>query len=248
MDLWGDYCSEFVLASCRGQSNIPNIFSKNASPQKQLQQQQGHQQKQLFCTYVNNHGNAASQAGGGVSGPANTVTGIGFSNANFKMRTDLSNSSLSSDIIYASYADLPDHLGHEDHFKCMISGQIACYGGNECIGEETWCNGSVDCSDGSDEAACTCRQRMSQDRICDGYPDCPMGEDERGCFGCDEFMYSCYETPHEYEKNNRSVISMCYSLLEKCDGFRNCLNGRDELECSIIVNDVTHHMVSWNRF
>ncbi|XP_073841369.1 serine protease nudel [Musca autumnalis] len=222
--------------------NIPNIFSKNASPQKQ--QQQNHQQKQLFCTYVNNHGNAGTQGGigGGVSGPANTVSGMGFSNANFKMRSDPANTSLSSDIIYASYADLPDHLGHEDHFKCLISGEIACYGGNECIMESEWCNGMVQCSDGSDEAACTCRQRLSDDRICDGYPDCPMGEDERGCFGCDEFMYSCYDNPHEFEMNNRSMVSMCYSLLEKCDGFRNCLNGRDEMDCSIIVNDVTHHM------
>ncbi|XP_059216727.1 serine protease nudel [Stomoxys calcitrans] len=221
------------------QSNIPNIFSKNASPQKQQQQQlqQQHQQKQLFCTYVNNHGNTGNQGG---SGPANTVSAMGFSNANFKMRTD--HKSLQSDIIYASYADLPNHLGHEDHFKCTNRGDVACYGGNECISEEAWCNGSVDCSDGSDEGACTCRQRLPEDRICDGYPDCPIGEDERGCFGCDEFMYSCYETPEEYEMNNRSKVSMCYSLLEKCDGFQNCLNGRDERDCSIVVNDVTHHM------
>ncbi|XP_075160655.1 serine protease nudel isoform X2 [Haematobia irritans] len=235
----GNFFGHSAGSAAGAQSNIPNIFSKNASPQKQQQQQQQTQQKQLFCTYVNNHGNTGNQGG---SGPANTVSGIGFSNANFKMRSDHASKSLQSDIIYASYADTPDHLGHEDHFKCTKRGDVACYGGNECIPEEAWCNGSVDCADGSDEGACTCRQRLAEDRICDGYPDCPMGEDERGCFGCDEFMYSCYATPQEYELNNRSMVSMCYSLLEKCDGFRNCLTGRDELDCSIVVSDVTHHM------
>ncbi|KAM7355778.1 serine protease nudel isoform 2-T2 [Cochliomyia hominivorax] len=229
-----------------GQGNIPNIFSKNASPQKQQQQQQqALQQKQLFCTYMQNHGNlgnAGGVGGGGVSGPGNAVSSIGFSNANFKMRTAHSNNSVSSDIIYASYVDLPNHLGHKDHFKCEIPGQLACYGGNECIRESSWCDGSVDCSDGSDEAACTCRQRIDDDRVCDGYADCPMAEDELGCFGCGEFMYSCYDHPMEYEMNNRSTVSMCYSALEKCDGFTNCLNGKDEMECSLIVNDVAHHM------
>lgn len=196
---------------------------------------------------MQNHGNPGSTGGvggGGVSGPGNAVSGLGFSNANFKMRTGNSNNSLSSDIIYASYADLPDHLGHEDHFKCELPGQLACYGGNECVRENSWCDGTVDCSDGSDEAACTCRQRIDNDRICDGYADCPMAEDEIGCFGCGEFMYSCYDHPREFEMNNRSTVSMCYSSLEKCDGFTNCLNGKDEMECSLIVNDVTHHMVS----
>ena len=238
----------------RAQSNMPHILSKNASPQKyqqqQKQQQQQNQQKQLFCAYMPNQGNSGSS--GGVGNIVSGVSGFGFPNPNFKMRSGHSNNSLSSDIVYASYADIPEHLGSQDHFKCEIAGHKSCYGGNECIPEASWCNGAVDCSDGSDEAACTCRQRIIEDRICDGYPDCPMAEDEIGCFGCSEFMYSCYENPHEYEFYNRSTVSMCYSAMEKCDGYINCLNGKDEMECSLIANDITHHMVSnvirWNSF
>lgn len=241
----------------RPQSNIPNILSKNASPQKyqqqqnqqkqQKQQQQQNQQKQLFCAYMPNHSNSGSSSGlggAGISGAGNAVSGFGFSNPNYKMRSGHPNNSLSSDIVYASYADIPEHLGSENHIKCEIAGHMACYGGNECIPESSWCDGAVDCSDGSDEAACTCRQRIIDDRICDGYPDCPMAEDEIGCFGCSDYMYSCYEHPHEYEFYNRSTVSMCYSAMERCDGFINCLNGRDEMECSLIANDITHHMVS----
>lgn len=60
---------------------------------------------------------------------------------------------------------------------------IRCRDGKRCILRSQWCNGQVDCNDASDETSCSCRDRVSQDRLCDGYFDCPHGEDELGCLG-----------------------------------------------------------------
>lgn len=229
----------YLLIILSSQSNLPNIFSKNAQSQKQ-------QQQQFYCTYMQNQQNQNSNdvnPQGIGSGLTNGVNGMSFSNQNFKMRYAQNRTSL-TDVVYASYVGLPNHLNREDNFKCSLPDQMACYAGNECISSAAWCDGFVDCSDGSDEAACTCRNRLSIGRICDGYSDCPMEEDEIGCYGCDDVMFSCYTNAAEYEHFNRSLVSMCYSALEKCDGFINCLNGRDEKECNIIVSDVAHHMVS----
>ncbi|XP_018802271.1 PREDICTED: serine protease nudel [Bactrocera latifrons] len=214
-----------------GQSNMGNLFTKNAAPRKQ--------QQQFFCTYMQNNANnsPSGTSGGGLGSSFNVM---GFRNGSFKMRTSAQN--LSSDIIYASYTNIPDHLGHVDHFQCPSPEQTGCYGGKECIQKSAWCDGYVDCSDGSDEAACRCIDRLASKRICDGYADCPMGEDELGCFGCSDLIYSCYGSSEEYTAFNRSTVSMCYSATEKCDGVMNCLNGRDELECNIIVKDVSDHM------
>jgi len=145
-------------------------------------------------------------------------------------------------IIYASYAGLPLQT-IQQRSKCPEPNQVACFGQKECIDASRWCDNVVDCSDGSDESACTCANRVDEERLCDGYADCPMGEDEMGCFGCEPLAYSCYEYPEEYARHNRSTISMCYNRLERCDGFMNCLNGRDEEQCSMLVTDVSDHMV-----
>lgn len=105
-----------------------------------------------------------------------------------------------------------------------------------------WCDSYVNCADGSDEAFCSCVSRLPESRVCDGYFDCPMGGDEIGCFGCDQFSYSCYNSYEEYFANNKSSISMCYTMLEKCDGFYNCLNERDELNCSMLANNLDDHL------
>uniref|UniRef100_A0A1A9W4A8 Peptidase S1 domain-containing protein n=1 Tax=Glossina brevipalpis TaxID=37001 RepID=A0A1A9W4A8_9MUSC len=137
--------------------------------------------------------------------------------------------------IITAVQDIADLRGIQSQSICTHPDQIACFVGNECVKDRAWCDGKIDCSDSSDELACSCRQRMSEDRICDGYSDCPKDEDEIGCFGCDKFMYSCYSNQLEYELNNRSIISMCFSNLEKCDGFNHCLNGKDEMDCSMIT-------------
>ncbi|KAM8710459.1 hypothetical protein ACLKA7_017128 [Drosophila subpalustris] len=226
------------------QNQLPNIFSKNASPSKQ-----GNGQQQVYCTYMNqqqnqpqnqNQNQAQNQAQSqSIQGQSQS----GFSNANFKMRHDANQTSVGahqSQIIYASYMDAPQQM--LERHTCPDADQVACYGKKECIAASNWCNNVVDCSDGSDESACTCADRLDEERLCDGYEDCPMGEDELGCFGCEPLAHSCYENAEDFARHNRSTLSRCYSRLERCDGFHNCFNGRDELQCNMLVTDVAHHM------
>lgn len=58
-----------------------------------------------------------------------------------------------------------------------------CADGSQCVASGAWCNGIINCADRSDELKCSCKERMSVEKICDGYFDCPDGEDEIGCFG-----------------------------------------------------------------
>lgn len=85
---------------------------------------------------------------------------------------------------------------------------------------------------------------MSIQSISFPFEDCPIGSDEIGCFGCDKFSYSCYDSADEFKKHKQSSMSMCYTLMEKCDGVENCLNGKDERDCSMLVKDVGLHKVA----
>jgi hypothetical protein len=58
-----------------------------------------------------------------------------------------------------------------------------CKDGVKCIPKFKWCDNNIDCLDASDETACTCKERISQEKLCDNYDDCPHSEDELGCFG-----------------------------------------------------------------
>lgn len=126
-------------------------------------------------------------------------------------------------------------------------GQVSCFGTNQCIPQNKWCDSSVDCLDGSDETACSCKSRLSKDRICDGYLDCPMGSDEIGCFGCDKFSYSCYSNSLEFEEAKKSPFQMCYSAVDKCDGVETCLNGKDEQDCVMISRTMGQHLVRYKK-
>ncbi|XP_060656762.1 serine protease nudel [Drosophila nasuta] len=220
------------------QNQLPNIFSKNASPQKQ-----GNGQQQVYCTYMQNQQAQQSQAQSTpIQSNLSPSSQSGFSNANFKMRhaNQTGAGAHQSQIVYASYVGVPQQS--QEMRSCPEADQVACYANKECIADTNWCNNVVDCSDGSDESACTCADRLDEDRLCDGYEDCPMAEDELGCFGCEALAHSCYENAEDYARHNRSTLSMCYSRHERCDGFQNCFNGRDELHCNMLVTDVTHHM------
>ncbi|KAJ6641084.1 Serine protease nudel [Pseudolycoriella hygida] len=158
-----------------------------------------------------------------------------------------------SDIIYASYANQLTAFSNRtiaNMQNACTDGYISCFGSNQCILKSKWCDSKVDCLDSSDEAACSCKARLSEEKICDGYVDCPMASDEMGCFGCDKFSYSCYSTLDEYNDAQQSSLMMCYTRNDKCDGFENCLNGKDEEDCSMITRTVGQqlsYMVSYTE-
>nr|XP_021187246.2 serine protease nudel [Helicoverpa armigera] len=108
------------------------------------------------------------------------------------------------------------------------SGTISCASGDACIDEKQWCDGNVDCIDVSDEASCTCKERVDKSRLCDGYFDCPFGEDEMGCFGCSEDKFSC-------EDLDMSSRSTCFSKEQRCNNFVDCPNHKDEVECNMLA-------------
>lgn len=76
-------------------------------------------------------------------------------------------------------------VGYPD--ECPLN-TIRCSDGRRCILRVQWCDSVVDCYDASDERMCSCRDRISLERLCDGYFDCPHGEDELGCFGENKFL------------------------------------------------------------
>lgn len=153
------------------------------------------------------------------------------------------------DIIYASYANqliaLNSTMPNANNF-CKPD-ETSCFGTNQCIPNNKWCDSIVDCLDSSDETACSCTSRLNAEKICDGYPDCPMASDEVGCFGCDRFSFSCYNNADEYNKAQHSTLSMCYTIVEKCDGTEQCLNGKDERDCSTLVKTLGPPTVKHNK-
>uniref|UniRef100_A0A182NKP3 Peptidase S1 domain-containing protein n=1 Tax=Anopheles dirus TaxID=7168 RepID=A0A182NKP3_9DIPT len=120
-------------------------------------------------------------------------------------------------------------------------GWVPCFSSHQCVKRASWCDSKTDCMDGSDESACSCVSRLPKRKLCDGYADCPLGMDEMGCFGCEKFAFSCFHTADEYRAAHRSG-SMCYTLLERCDGFDNCLNRKDEQDCTMLVRDLGHYL------
>lgn len=72
----------------------------------------------------------------------------------------------------------------------------------------------------------------------------PLGADEIGCFNCDKFSFSCFNSREEYQRSQHMRVSMCYTMTEKCDGVHNCLNGKDEEDCSMLVANLGLQTVS----
>ncbi|XP_014616401.1 PREDICTED: serine protease nudel [Polistes canadensis] len=123
-----------------------------------------------------------------------------------------------------------------EHQRSCPANTYLCVPSNECFLNFTFCDGQVDCSDGSDEKYCNCTDRIMKDRLCDGYVDCPHGEDEMNCSECPKDYFSCYN----FEYGN--MLSRCIPIDKRCDGSKNCLNGKDEEDCNLLLPTYTNNM------
>ncbi|XP_046405684.1 serine protease nudel isoform X2 [Ischnura elegans] len=110
--------------------------------------------------------------------------------------------------------------------------EISCADKRLCVPKLKWCDGVINCYDASDEANCTCLDRVDKSRLCDGYFDCPSGEDELGCFGCNKTEYSC----DGWDPSHRS--GKCFPKTKRCNGVEDCSNGKDEKDCSMLSDSI----------
>ncbi|KAI5750266.1 hypothetical protein M8J76_014210 [Diaphorina citri] len=113
--------------------------------------------------------------------------------------------------------------------------EYACDNGKECIAQAAFCDNTVQCSDASDEAHCSCRALVGPGKLCDGIFDCPHGEDELGCFDCPQNTFSCDNW------DRRKSQSTCVPFEKRCDFNNDCNNGKDETDCSALTDSVTEH-------
>ncbi|XP_070509893.1 basement membrane-specific heparan sulfate proteoglycan core protein isoform X10 [Chironomus tepperi] len=114
-------------------------------------------------------------------------------------------------------------------------GERHCNSG-QCIPEQFWCNGRLDCEDLSDERNCQCTTDEFTCKsgkcipvltVCDDVKDCPDGDDEENC-DCARNEFRCIRG------------GTCIQQEQKCDGREDCLDGSDEYSCtgSTIAQDL----------
>ncbi|MEO8178803.1 MAG: LDL receptor domain-containing protein [Deltaproteobacteria bacterium] len=121
-----------------------------------------------------------------------------------------------------------------DTYECNrdTSAEEARCQDNSCPSNVTYCNGSVECADGSDEAGCNvdCPEldcgglapswlRCRPGLRCDGVAECSDQSDEAGCSSCSEGVFLCSS-------------GRCLSPSSRCDGIDSCGDGLDEQGCS----------------
>ncbi|XP_049879788.1 putative vitellogenin receptor [Pectinophora gossypiella] len=114
------------------------------------------------------------------------------------------------------------------------AGQFECVKDRLCIDRAQMCDGTTDCTDGSDEAQTLCStfnclhtefmcasgHCVLKPFLCDGEPDCKDGSDENDCANktCSKGFYQC-----------RNL--QCIELNKRCDQKMDCYDYSDEQDC-----------------
>lgn len=108
-----------------------------------------------------------------------------------------------------------------------------------CIQKSQICDGNFDCSDGSDETACSKQNHCEPNEFkcanrkcvlktwrCDGENDCQDNSDEEGCTPTPGEQTDCrYD---EYQ----CASGQCIPRSFQCDMHADCMDGTDELGCA----------------
>ncbi|XP_049312046.1 basement membrane-specific heparan sulfate proteoglycan core protein isoform X31 [Bactrocera dorsalis] len=126
-----------------------------------------------------------------------------------------------------------EHVCSDAEFKCD----------GRCLPLEYFCNGRVECLDGTDERDCPdtkpeatvcqpdeykCRAGNCIDsaRRCDRVPDCPDGDDE------DASCLATRHTPEDCTADQYFCDDECHPDSIRCNNIRECTDGSDELNCT----------------
>ncbi|XP_052132754.1 serine protease nudel-like [Frankliniella occidentalis] len=113
--------------------------------------------------------------------------------------------------------------GQPQSCVCRV-GEVRCASGVGCVDQHRWCDGRVDCADGSDEPAnCTCAAFLAVTRpalLCDGRRQCWDRTDEQpDLCPCSPERFLCAKS------------GQCVAPEVVCDGFQDCPGGEDEQFC-----------------
>ncbi|PIO74268.1 Low-density lipoprotein receptor domain class A [Teladorsagia circumcincta] len=175
---------------------------------------------------------------------------------------------VSAAVILLVLLHLVQDESHCSYLHTCPEGDFICRSG-DCVSSHFKCDGEIDCPGGEDENGCeflsifvpsaiapqiACRDHMFQCRhgpciarayLCDGEQDCPLGEDEQNCTRAGESPTRKDETA---ECDPGMVMcadhTACFPKHWICDGEADCLDGSDESDCAMSVENFLAESIS----